>query len=127
MFPDKFSFNSDIYNLWEIYEAIKKIYPIGVPRGEGEGIFFEYSGIKKLNEIITENVLNEKNHKERWINYTNDLEEEIKKKVFEKTYGQAPSFCASVIMENNVIGNCTHLKELQFSISLIGNFFNIRA
>ena len=69
MFPDKFSFNSSVYDLWEIYDGIKTFYPIGIRQGEGVGIFFEYSGIKKLEEIVIENVHNEKNFQNRWTNY----------------------------------------------------------
>ena len=37
-----FSFSSHEYNFWEIYQAIMKYYPIGIDRGEGGGIYFEY-------------------------------------------------------------------------------------
>ena len=125
MFPDKFSFNSSVYDLWEIYDGIKTFYPIGIRQGEGVGIFFEYSGIKKLEEIVIENVHNEKNFQNRWTNYIKELEKVLKKEIIGTTYGQAPSFSASIIVEKNVIGKCTHLKEIHFAISFVGNFFSI--
>ena len=39
----------------QIYEAIKKYYPIGINRDSFE-IFFEYDGLKKLDKIITDNI-----------------------------------------------------------------------
>ena len=125
MFPDKFGFNSHKYDLWEIYEGIKSYYPIGIARGEGVGLFFEYSGLKKLGEIIVDNVHNEKNFKKRWTNYTDELKKILKKDIIGTTYGQAPSFSSSIIVEKNVVGTCTHLKELHFAISFVGNFFTI--
>lgn len=125
MFPDKFSFNSDLYDLWEIYDAIKSFYPLGIPRGEGGGVYFEYAGIKKLEQIVVENIHDENNFKNRWANYRNELAEKLEKEVIGKTYGQSPSFCSSVVLERNEIGNCTHLKELYFAVSLVGNFFSI--
>ena len=125
MFPDKFSFNSSLYNLWEIYNGIKSFYPLGIPQGEGVGIFFEYAGLKKLEQIIVDNVHDEKNFQKRWTDYTDELKKIIKKDIIGTTYGQAPSFSSSIIIEQNVIGTCTHLKELHFAVSFVGNFFTI--
>ena len=125
MFPDKFSFNSNLYDLWDIYDRIKSFYPIGIPRGEGVGIFFEYPGLKKLEDIIIDNVHNEKNFKKHWTDFTDELKKITKKDIIGTTYGQAPSFSSYMIVEKNVIGTCTHLKELHFAISFVGNFFTI--
>ena len=125
MFPNKFSFNSHSSDLWDIYNGIKSFYPIGIPRGEGVGIFFEYSGLKKLEGIIMDNVHNEKNFQKRWTDYTDELKKIMKKEIIGTTYGQAPSFSSSIIVEKNVIGACTHLKELHFAKSFVGNFFTI--
>lgn len=125
MFPEKFSFNCHLYNLWNIYNRIKIFYPIGIPKGEGVGIFFEYPGLKKLEEIIIDNVHNEKNFQERWTNYNIELKKILEKEIIGTTYGQAPSFSSSIVIEKNVIGTCTHLKELHFAISFVGNFFTI--
>jgi|3_EtaG_2_1085321.scaffolds.fasta_scaffold23077_2 hypothetical protein len=126
MISNKFSFNSHRFNLWEIYESIKNYYPIGVPRGEnGRGIFFEYAGVKKLEKLVMDNVHDEKNFNSRWTSYMHELEKKLNKEIIGTTYGQAPSFSSSVIVERNVMGNCSHLKELHFSLSLVGNFFSI--
>ena len=125
MFPDRFSFNSHSYDLWDIYNGIKSYYPLGIPQREGAGIFFEYAGLKKLEEIIVENVHDEKNFQKRWTDYTDELKKILKKDIIGTTYGQAPSFSSSIIIEQNVIGTCTHLKELHFAVSFVGDFFTI--
>lgn len=125
MFSDKFNFNSSVYNLWEIYDGIKSFYPIGIRQGEGVGIYFEYSGLKKLENIIFDNVHVEKNYQSRWSDFTKNLENIFQKDIIGTTYGQAPSFSSSIIIERNIVGNCTHFKELYFAVSFIGNFFTI--
>lgn len=120
-----FSFNSDVYDFWEIYEAIKKYYPIGLERGQGDGIYFEYSGIKELEKIVVENIHDDKNFNARWEDFAKEIGKELNQEIIGTTYGQAPSFSSSVILERNTLGNCFHTKELHFSVSLIGNFFQI--
>ena len=122
---DRFSFNHHTHDLWEIYDSIKKYYPIGIPRGEGRGIFFEYPGIKRLEEIIIDNVHNKSNYKERWTEFTKEMRRILKMEITDTTFGQAPSFSAYAILEKNVISNCSHYKELHFAISLLGNFYSI--
>ncbi|QCW98854.1 hypothetical protein FGM00_01485 [Aggregatimonas sangjinii] len=125
MYPEKFNFNSHSYNLWEIYEGIKSFYPIGIPQGDGVGIFYEYSGLKKLEDIIIDNIHDENNFQNRWTDYTDELKKIMKKEIIGTTYGQAPCFSSSIIIEKNVVGTCTHLKELHFAKSFVGNFFTI--
>lgn len=120
-----FSFNCEEYDLWEIYETIKKYYPIGISREEGIGIYFEYSGIKELEKIIVENIHDDKKYNENWGAFTEELGIELNLKMEGTTYGQAPSFSSSIILESNKMGVCHHTKELHFSVSLIGNFFQI--
>lgn len=120
-----FSFNSNQYDFWELYETIKKYYPLGINRGENGGIYFEYWGIKELERIIIENVHNSKKYNENWGNFTKDLGIELNCEIEGTTYGQAPSLSSSIILESNRIANCLHTKELHFSVSLIGNFFQI--
>ncbi len=45
-----FSYRTDRYNFWPIYEAIKTYYPLGIEKREG-GVFFEYSGISNLKRL----------------------------------------------------------------------------
>ena len=120
-----FSFNTSQYDLWEIYETIKKYYPIGLSHHEGKGIYFEYAGIKELEKIVVENIHDNKNWNERWVKFTEEIGKEINKEIIGTTYGQAPSFSSSVILERNQIENFHHQKELHFAVSLIGNFYQI--
>lgn len=120
-----FSFNSANYDFWELYETIKKYYPIGIAQREGRGIYNEYPGIKELISIVIENVHDNNNYTERWVNFTDAIGKDLDKEVIGTTYGQAPSFSASIILERNEVGDCLHSKELHFSVSLLGKFFQI--
>ena len=120
-----FSFNSDKYDLWEIYETIKKFYPIGIGKMDGGGIYLEYPGIKALEKIVIENIHDRKNYTERWVDFTKDLATKIDLGFVGTTFGQAPSFSASLVLSRNQVENCLHNKELHFSVSLIGNYFQI--
>jgi len=113
------------YDFWEIYEVIKKYYPIGINRSEGLGIYVEYPGIKELEKIIIDNTHDIKILNQRWTNFTKNIGKELNLEIIGTTYGRAPSFSSSVILEKDQIGNCIHSKELHFSVSLIGNFFQI--
>jgi len=120
-----FSFNSDTHNYWEIYESIVKFYPIGLEQYEGRGIYYEYPGIKKLTEIVVENIHNIKNYRSRWTSFVKEMSKDLKKRKVGTTYGQAPSFSSFLILEKNEIKNIQHQKELHFSVSLVGNFYQI--
>lgn len=120
-----FNFNTSKYDLWEFYETIVRYYPIGLTKGEGRGIYFDYPGIKELEKIVVENVHDEENFQKRWVRFSDSIGIKLGKEMDGKTFGQAPSFTSSVILERNKIGNCQHLKELTFSVSMIGNYYQI--
>ena len=120
-----FSFNSGKYDLWPIYEAIKSYYPIGITRGDEVGIYFEYPGIEELEKIVVDNIHDRKTLTKRWSNFTKAIGEEIGLEIVGTTYGQAPSFSSSLILQKNQTGTCLHNKELHFTVSLIGPFFQI--
>ncbi len=120
-----FAFNSNKYDLWEIYEVIKKYYPIGISRNEGRGIYLEYKGIQALEKIIADNIHNSNNYQDRWESFTTQIGKELNKEIIGTTYGQAPSFSSSIILQKNELEDCIHKKELHFSVSLIGNFYQI--
>ncbi|MBT8183012.1 MAG: hypothetical protein KJO53_15645 [Eudoraea sp.] len=124
-FRDRFSFNSFSHDLWPVYNAIKEYYPIGIARGEGGGIFFQYPGLKKLEEIVIENVHNESNYKKRWKDFTKELSINMGKEVVGTTFGQAPSFSSYLIMEKNDFKNGSNNKQIHFAVSLLGNFYTI--
>ena len=120
-----FSFNTQTHDYWDIYESIRKYYPIGLERKEGKGIYFQFPGIKKLEEILIENVHDHQNYKERWVKFTKGIGRELKKEIIGTTFGQAPSFSSSIVLERNRFESCMHSKELHFSVSFVGGFFQI--
>ncbi len=120
-----FSFNTQSHDYWEIYESIRKYYPIGLERKEGKGIYFKYPGKKKLEDIIVENVHDDQNYQERWVKFTEGIGRELREEIIGTTYGQAPSFSSSIILERNQHKSCRHSKELHFAVSFVGGFFQI--
>lgn len=120
-----FGFNSTTHNYWDIYEIIKRYYPIGINQNEGRGIHNKYNGLKELEAIIVENIHVAENYRSRWTNFTRMIGNELEKQIEGRTYGQAPSFSSSILLESNQIENCLHSKELHFSVSLIGEFYQI--
>ncbi len=120
-----FSFNSHHYDFWEIYDVIKTYYPIGIEKGIGKGIYFEYPGIKALEKIIVANIHNQDKWKTNWVKFTNEIGLELEKPMIGTTYGQAPSYSSSVILEQNKLKHLVHNKELHFAVSLIGRFYQI--
>ncbi|WP_225000409.1 hypothetical protein [Cesiribacter sp. SM1] len=119
-----FNFNSQKYDFWSVYEAIKKYYPIGIER-EYPGIFFEYDGIKELENIVVQRIHDETNYHLEWVSFCEVLSEEIKLPIIGTTYGQAPSFSAYILLdeEKNRVSN--YYEELHFCVSLVGTFYTI--
>ena len=119
-----FSFNSDEFDLWEIYEVIQKYYPIGLQQRNG-GIFFQFKGQKELEEILIENIHNTENYRSRWTSFTKEIGKGLKQKMRDTTQGQAPSYSSSIVLNQVEVENCIYHKELHFSVSLIGPFYQI--
>lgn len=117
-------FNSDKFDFWKIYDAIKRFYPIGVKRDESK-MYFSYPGLKELENIIVDNIHDENHFVKRWDNFTKEIEKEIGKEIIGTTYGQAPSFSAYVLLETASIDTLTRTKELHFFVSLVGPFYTI--
>lgn len=119
-----FYFNSDKFDFWVIYEAIKQFYPIGINRDESK-MYFSYPGIKKLENILIDSIHDNNHFSDRWEKFTKELYSEIGKEVIGTTYGQAPSFSSYVLLETTSIDNLVRTKELHFFVSLIGPFYTI--
>jgi hypothetical protein len=117
-------FNSDKFDFWKIYDAIKRFYPIGVKRDESK-MYFSYPGLKELEDIVVDNIHDDNHFIERWDNFTKDIEKEIGKEIIGTTYGQAPSFSSYVLLDTTSIDNLTRTKELHFFVSLVGPFYTI--
>jgi hypothetical protein len=117
-------FNSDKFDFWKIYDAIKRFYPIGVKRDESK-MYFSYPGLKELEDIVVDNIHDENHFIERWDNFTKDLEKEIGKEIIGTSYGQAPSFSSYVLLDTVSVDDLTRTKELHFFVSLVGPFYTI--
>jgi hypothetical protein len=120
----EFKFNPKIYNFWSIYEALKKHYPIGIPKDES-GAYYEYSGIKELEKIITENIHDNDRYKQNWVKFTKLISTKYNKEILGTTYGQAPSFSASIIINSECSSTIVRREKINFSVSLLGNFYQI--
>lgn len=121
-----FSFNTKTLDFWPIYEAIKKYYPIGIQKGEeGRGIYHKYHGIELLEKIVVENIHNRENYERTWKSFEKHLGKKLNKEMEGTTMGQAPSLSSSIIMTNTTDGNCTYSKKIHFSVSLLGEFYQI--
>jgi len=117
-------FNSDKFDFWKIYDAIKRFYPIGIKKDESK-MYFSYPGLKELENIIVDNIHENKNFTERWESFTKEIENEIGKEIIGTTYGQTPSFSSYVLLATDSVDNLTRTKELHFFISLLGPFYTI--
>jgi hypothetical protein len=110
----------------EIAEAIKEFYPIGVSRESPE--YNTHPGVIKMNEIIEDNILNNKNYRQRWGAFLKKLGKDLKKSaedLHSTTYGLRPGFSADLILERYEDDVLTRIKKLSFAVSLIAPFFTI--
>ncbi len=121
-----FSFRTDRYDFWPIYEALRKFYPIGIKNQEG-GIFYDYPGIIALGRLIAENVIEVSNYENRWKDRMDKWSAVIEKNIIGTTYGQEPSFSAYIEIEKTESDNSIFEKKLHFTVSLIGPFYTIFA
>jgi len=119
-----FYFNTEKFDFWKIYEAVKHFYPIGIKK-EGSKMYRSYPGLKELENIILDNIHNDEHFIERWSNFTKAIETEISKEIIGTTYGQAPSFSSYALLASTSADNLTRTKELHFFVSIVGPFYTI--
>jgi hypothetical protein len=118
------SFYSDKYNFWQVYETIKKFYPIGVQIDDNSAVN-SYPGFQKLEAIISDSINDEQYFYNHWESWTNEISREINKLVIGTTYAQQPSFSSFVQLEISFLDTLTRTKELHFFVSLAGSFYSI--
>lgn len=118
------NFDSDKFDFWKIYDAIKHFYPIGVKKDE-RNMYFSYPGLKELEDIVVDNIHDYNHFIERWDNFTKDVAKVIGKEIIGTTYGQAPSFSSYVLLNMVSVDNLIRTKELHFFVSLVGPFYTI--
>ncbi len=105
----------------EIHYFINKHYPIGLKKDSEK--YNTYSGIKKLNKKIYDNIVNSNIHDEKWINgFIDKLKSKLDMdNIFSTTAGLVPNL-SGVIKIKETLNNVT---ELHFHKSLINNYFTI--
>lgn len=112
------------FDFWSVYKLIMEYYPIGIDN-DYPGPFFEYDGIKKLEDIVVKKVHDDKNYKEEWADYWEKVSEEAGLPIIGTTYGQAPSFSAYLILKEERGNYCDYFEELHFSVSFVGPYYTI--
>lgn len=124
---NKFDFNAAKFDFWPIYETIKEYYSIGVVDEEdrGHSLCVDYAGFKKREEIIDENLLNQKNYKERWGKFVNFLKKEVNKGIRGSIYMPQPCFSGYITLKATKNEQYEYRKELHFCISLLGPYYTI--
>src|SRR5258708_32015002 len=98
-------FNHNKYDFWEIYDSVKRFYPIGIKIEESK-FYSSYSGIKDLGDIIVDNIHNEENFKSRWQDFTDEIQRDFGKQV-NGTTRLGPSFSSFVLLDTNKLDNLT--------------------
>lgn len=120
---NQFGFNTEKFDFWPIYEAIKKYYPIGIT--SDSHFYGSYPGFIELTNILVEYIHEGKNPIFNWQELLADISENTKCEVRNTTYGQQFCYSASLIFETSSHNHFTHQNQIHFFISLIGPFYTI--
>ena len=116
-----FSFRTDRYDFWSIYEAIKKYYPIGI----SESLEESFPGRKEKEKLIVENIHQPENYKSRWEDKISKWQQELGLTIRSTTYGQVPSLSADVFLEEETYKDRILTKKIHISASLLGPFYTL--
>lgn len=126
-----FSFNSEKYDYWPIYETINHYYPIGILPDSPEKadpawqIYHQYKGQRAFGKLISENFIDQNVFQEKWASIGADLGKNLNLRAEGTTYGEVPSYSFYLELSNIEAGNHTVFKRLHVAISLLGPFFTI--
>jgi hypothetical protein len=115
------NFNAQTHNFWPIYNAIVKFYPIGLRRDE-ESIFFDYPGIKELEQIVVNVIHKQDEFYQSWLAFQRDVASISNKQCQGTTMGQQPALSTDLILEKIETEN---IKKLRINLSLVGKFYTI--
>lgn len=125
---DNFSFNSERYDFWAVYESICQYYPIGLlPDAEDPAwrIYHDYKGQRALGELIMENFADQEVFSRKWTSIGTGLGRKMNLESTGTTYGQVPSYSFYLELFSAEAGNHTVFKRLHAAISLLGPYFTI--
>lgn len=122
-----FSLSHRPYQIWaEVADTIKEFYPMGIDRDSPD--YENHPGRIKMNNIIADNILDNKNFRKRWGGFLSILGKDLNKTpddLFSTTYGLRPGFSADLILERYEDDSLLRIKKLTFAVSLIGPFYSV--
>ncbi len=116
-------FNPERYRFQSIENTIRYFYPIGLALDDAEYVRFQ--GLKEMTDLVAAAVHNEQCYQETWVSFENEVKVQSKKAVIGSTYGQEPSYSANLIIEKSKQDNLTRIKELHFTVSLLGPYYTV--
>lgn len=121
-----FDHNLKKYNFWPLYDSIKKYYPIGLSKQEPELEFFlDYPGWKQLQALIEDKIHDPTNFENQWGSFQRKIQTLLNKPVVGTTFALAPSFSAFVELERSQAEDRVSVKELYFTVSVLGPYYTI--
>jgi len=107
----------------EIAETIKEYVPIGIRTMDPE--YNNHPGIKKLDEIVGEQVKHYKQFISPWMSFLGKLKKVAKKRIPNTTYAHQWSYSAELILERYIDKSLCRVKKIAFAVSSIGPYFSI--
>jgi len=107
----------------QIGATIKEYYPLGLERNSKE--YNEYPGIVKIEDKINYQMLNYNNYIKPWKSFLANLPRGYKSKVRDHSFAHEISFNGEMMLEQFENERVQIVKKLLFSVSGIGNYFNI--
>ena len=120
-----FFFNYEEYDFWPLYDSIKKYYPIGIKKNQHFDVYRQYPGIQDLEKLIVERLEGKNPGYDSWKSFLKKLGDKIGKQAHGATFGYTPSYSAYMNLESKTKGNRWILKDLCFSVSHLGEFYQI--
>lgn len=120
-----FSFNPHSHDFWPVYNAIRTYYLLGIRLSHEMHLYYEYEGQKKLGKLLVDNIHNAENFKERFVNFSDQIQSQFGLEVQGTTYGQQPAFSFDLILEKTEYPGLIKIKKLCLGISLLGDFYSL--
>lgn len=88
-------------------------------------MYHEYQGQKQLGELLAVNIYSPQNYKERFVDFSDKIQEQFGLELVGTTYGQQPAFSFDLILEKIEYPGLTKIKKLCLAVSLLGDFYAI--
>ena len=119
------NFGFDKHDFTTIEETIRSYYPIDSQENNPKKNISDFADFDKINELIIENFIVQKNYRERWVKFKNFLKQELKKPVQETMIAVFPCYSGKVILKKEGNDTLIYRKELHFYVSLLGPYYSI--